>query len=837
MPRWSRRSFVQSMAQIAGALWQKPSLARALARSLPGGRQQAPETNTLWYRAPAREWTDALPVGNGRLGGVIFGDPKFERILLNQESFWSGKPRPIRPPNPATYLPMLRDLLIDQDGPGADQVVRERFLSKLGESYQPLGFLELRHEAASDKTLTGYRRSLDLRSGIHTVTCTDAQGSTREERIFASAPDQVLAVRLTSSRPGALHFTAKLGSTMRDPTYSAEQGVLRMEVRAPAHVIKADVDNANAAITWDSAKGEEPVRATVAMCVLSAGPEGSCSISKDGIRIAGATSVTLLVSAATSYTGPYTQPNGDSSAPALLALQRARQISDPDTLEKRHIDDHTFIFDRAHLEFSEDSGLDLSALPTDERLLRAAAGGNDPALAALYFRMGRYLLMASSRPGSLPATTGGIWSHRMRPPEQSHWAFNGEFESTYALAEVANLATCHEPVFGFIERLSVDGAETARRAYGARGWVAHTTADLWCSTSPDAGGSTAAIWKCGAAWLSLHLWEHYRFSGDRGFLEAHYPLMRGASQFFLDHLRQDWDGWLGTYPDSSCENAYQMPSGVAAISAFGPTMSISIVRELLASTAAAAETLNVDLELRRWMHFTLQRLRPLPVNPMTGELQEWSNAEWYAAAKRTDQLPQIWALSPGTQITPISAPQLAEAAHTTLLQRRPWAQNSGGSLTAFYAIALARLGDGQTAYEVIRNHLASAVQPNFISGDASRDLELRLGGNAGLAASIAEMLLQSHAGEVHFLPALPDAWSSGSFRGLRARGGLEVDLEWHAARARRAVLRATQENRHVLRAPKGQRIASLTGSSLERLSNGCVAFDSKPGGSYIVSFA
>ena len=834
MSGWSRRSFLRTMGQIAGLVWQQ----RSFGRSLPDRVQPGPAANTLWYRAPAREWTEALPVGNGQLGGMIFGEPRFERILLNQESFWSGKPRPFRPPDPSIYLPMLHDLLIDQNGPRADQVVRERFLSKLGESYQPLGFLELRHDAASG-AVSDYRRSLDLRTGIHTVTWTDAQGSVQSERIFASAADQVLAVRLTTSRPGTLHLTARLGSTLRGPTYIAESGVLRMEVRAPANVVKAEVDNANAAVTWDNARGEEPVRATVAICVLpEAGqPAGSCSISQDGIHIAGSTSVTLLIAAATSYTGPYTQPNGNSSARALSTLQKARQVGNADQIEKRHVDDHASLFDRVHLDFSDDSGLDLGALPTDERLLRASAGGADPALAALYFQMGRYLLMSSSRPGSLPATSSGLWSHRMRPPAESHWALQGELESTYTLAEVANLAECHQPLFDFMKRLSMDGAETARRAYGASGWVAHTTADLWCSTSPDAGGSPAAIWKCGAAWLCLLLWEHYRFAGDRAFLQTYYPLMRGASHFFLDHMLADWDGWMATYPESSCENAYRMPSGAVAVTAFGPTMSTSIIRELLASTATAAAVLGVDEQLQRRLHHMLKRLRPLPVHPTSGELQEWANADWYPEVKETDQLPQVWALYPGTQIHPVTEVELAQAAHVTLLYRTPWMNNSGGPLTAMYAGALARLGDGQSAYELISGHLASAVHPSLLSGDAARGLELRLSGNAGLAASIAEMLVQSHAAEVQLLPALPRAWSSGSFRGLRARGGLEVDLEWHAFRAQRATLRASQEERHVLRAPKGQRIVSLTGSAFERLSTDCVAFHSKAAGTYTVSFS
>ena len=835
MPDWSRRSFLRTMSLIAGTLWQSRVLART---TIPVARLSS-QAHTLWYRAPAREWVEALPVGNGRLGGMIFGDPHCERILLNQETFWSGKPRAFRPPNAPTFLPLLRDLLIAQDGPRADQVVRERLLSKIGESYQPLGFLELRHESKSSTAPSEYRRALDLRDGIHSVECTDPQGGTRLERIFASAPDQILAVRLSNSQPGALHFTARFGSTTRNPVVVAEQGVLRMEVQAPVHVIQAEVDNANAAVTWDTPKKREAIRATVAMCVVDqTGPQGSrCSVTADGIRIEGATSVTLLVSAATSYAGPQLLPGEDATGNALSTLHKARQCG-ADLLEKQHLADHRSLFDRAYLDFGDSGAPDFSMLPTNERLLRAASANDDPGLSALYFQMGRYLLMASSRPGSLPATTQGIWSHRMRPQAEAHWALNADLETTYSLAEVANLAECHEPLFAFTERLSRDGAETASRIYGAGGWVAHTTADLWCSTVPDAGGSTAAIWKSGGAWLCLHLWEHYQFSGDRAFLRAYYPLMRGASQFFLDHMRGDWDGWLAMYPESSFENSYSMPSGGVALSAYGPSMSTSIVRELFLSTAAAADVLGIDDLLQVRLQATLQQLRPLAVQPKTGELQEWANADWLPADSNTDQLPQIWALNPGTQIDSVTTPELAQAAHTSLLKWSPWLRNSGGPLTSLYAGALARLGNSEAAYDLLREHLGAAVHPSLLAGDCASGGELRIGGNAGMAASIAEMLLQSHAGEVHFLPALPQAWSNGSFRGFRARGGLEIDLEWHAAHARKAVLRASLEGVHVLRAPRNQRIAALTGAAiLERLSPDRLSFHSKPGGVYSITFA
>ena len=842
MRAFSRRGFIGGVSLAAGALWQWPAWARSM---VAGTQEQSRGESLLWYRAPAREWIEALPVGNGRLGGMIFGDPHTERILLNEESFWSGEPRTYPLLKASKYLAKIRALLIDENGPDADKIVSKQFLRKTGESYQPLGFLDIEHHAGAEAA--HYRRSLDLRDGVHTVEWTDSAGSATREDIFASAPDQVMVVRLQSTRPGGLRFTARLASGMPGAARVAGKDTLLLEVRAPSRVIPANVGTVNAPVVWDDAPHGKGMRAAAALCAIDQ-QDGRQRLTADGIHVDGATSVTLLLSAATSYAGPDKSPSReglDASARALDVLSQARSRGSGDLLQSRHTGDHRSFFDRVDLQLGEpasDPGDIAGALSTDERLLRFAAGGADPALAALYFQMGRYLLMASSRPGSLPATTQGIWSHRMRPAKDANWSLNCDLEISYWLAEVANLAECHQPLFALTRRLSLDGADTAKRLYGAKGWVAHTSADLWCSTVPEAGQPPMAMWKSGGAWLCQHLWEHYRYSGDLATLRTHYPLMREASIFFLEHMTGDRDGWLAMYPESSFENAYRKPNGNVAYSALGPAMSTSIVRELLTNTLAASAALGLDDDLQTRMESALGQLRPLAVSDRTGEILEWSDPALFPQEPDDGQVPQIWALMPGTQVDPQSTPELARAMHRTLANRAPWQQSAGGWLGGWYGNALARLGDRQSAYRVVELHLTTAVQPNLLSGLCEQALEFQIAGNLGVAAATAEMLLQSHAGELHFLPALPSAWSTGSFRGLRARGGLEVDLQWSGARARRAVLRATRAGTQVLRAPQGQRVVNAAGSTagatgVERMEDGRVRFETREGGVYSVSFS
>lgn len=847
MGRITRRSLLAGLTLAAGSAWRFPAWARRAERIAAVTSEDEP---VLWYLSGARTWNEGLPIGNGRLGGMVLADGGQHRILLNEESFWSGEPRDFRPQDGSQYMGTLLTLLMQENGPAADGVVYDRLLSKLGESYQPLGFLTVEDHAADE--VRNFRRSLNLRDGMHSTTWSHEGGSVSSAETYVSAPDNVMVVQLRSDA-GNVHCTVRLGSSQHCSQRIAGD-VLLLEARAPVHVIAADVPNANGAVTWDDGPNPRGMRAAVALCVLEQ-TGGQHHLDPSELRIEDADAVTLLLAARTSYAGPETSPSReglDATELALRDLGRARARHTGEVLRARHIADHRMLFDRVQLrlEGPENPGgtgrspnsvaQDPSRLPTDVRLLAfgTGTGAGDPGLAALSFHLGRYLLIASSRPGSLPATTQGLWTHRMRPPHNANWALNGDLPASYWLAETAALPECHEPVFSLAERLHRTGTYTAKRLYGVHGWVAHTSADLWCSTLPDADSTAAAIWKCGGAWLCLQAWDAFRFSGDLEFLRAQYPRMREASLFFLEQMRADRDGWLASFPESSLGSPYRMPDGGVAYCAFSPTMNSAIVRELLQSTAAAAELLHEDASMQVWLLSAAGQLRPIETSRHTGELLEWPDPAWINLDSENDRLPQIWPLMPGTQIHTSTTPQLANAAHWTMQNRAPWQDHPGSAIAGWCANAMARLGDGDGAHRILVTHIEYGLLPNLLACTGRDEEAFAIAGNLSIAAATAEMLLQSHAGEIHFLPALPAAWPGGSFRGLRARDGWTVGLEWRRGHAQNAILIAGLDTNAVLRAPRGQTIQAVRNArDLHRLDEERVRFRASKGETYFIHFA